>query len=190
VSITRIGATLLKREAGTMSVRISHLPYDPQWPSHFAGLERQIRGALGERALWIEHVGSTAVPGLCAKPIIDVVLAVANSADESAYVPPLESIGYWLKVREPEWFEHRMLKSPGIEGNVHVFSRGCDEVDRLLAFRDWLRTNEADRKLYERTKQELATRDWGSVQDYADAKSSVVKKILARALGTSDQRAD
>jgi GrpB-like predicted nucleotidyltransferase (UPF0157 family) len=159
-------------------------PYDPAWPSQYAKLEGRIRDALGQTALRVEHVGSTAVPRLCAKPIIDVVLVVANSADEAAYVPPLARAGYWLKVREPEWFEHRMLKSPGIEGNIHVFSRGCDEVDRMLTFRDWLRTNAVDRRLYERTKQELATRGWGSVQDYADAKSSVVREILARALGT------
>jgi GrpB-like predicted nucleotidyltransferase (UPF0157 family) len=171
-----------------MSVRISHVPYDPEWPGHFARLQQQIRGALREAALQVEHVGSTAVPDLCAKPVIDVALVVANSADEGAYVPSLERIGYWLKVREAEWFEHRMLKSPGIDGNIHVFSRGCDEVARLLAFRDRLRTNEADRKLYERTKQDLATREWGSVQDYADAKSDVVRAILSRAFDANPGR--
>src|SRR5215472_4975489 len=158
-------------------------PYNPEWPSRFAILERQIRQALDDGALLVEHVGSTSVPGLFAKPIIDVVLAVANSADEPAYVPLLERLGYVLRIREPDWFEHRMLKSHGIEGNIHVFSQGCTEIGRMVAFRDWLRSNDTDRELDQRTKQELARRVWKHTQDYADAKSDVVRAILGRALG-------
>jgi GrpB-like predicted nucleotidyltransferase (UPF0157 family) len=157
-------------------------PYDPAWPRMYAELEGQIRDALGTKALLIEHVGSTSVPGLSAKPIIDVILAVADSADEDSYVPPLERLGYVLRIREPDWFEHRMLKAAGIDGNVHVFSRSCAEIGRMLAFRDWLRSTEDDRKLYERTKQEFAQRTWKHVQHYADAKSDVVGEILGRAL--------
>src|SRR5258708_7378686 len=102
-------------------------PYNPKWPSMYASLERQIRNALGTKALMIEHVGSTSVPGLSAKPIIDMVLAVPDSTDESAYVPPLERAGYVLRIREPDWFEHRLLKSPAINGNLHVFTRACEE---------------------------------------------------------------
>jgi GrpB-like predicted nucleotidyltransferase (UPF0157 family) len=158
-------------------------PYDPEWPSLYAALERQIRRALGSGALLIEHVGSTSVPGLPAKPIIDVVLAVENSANEGTYVPPLERLGYVLRIREPDWFEHRMLKSPAVDGNIHVYSRDCEEIGRMLAFRQRLRTDDDDRKLYERTKQDLASRTWKHVQDYADAKSAVVREILDRALG-------
>jgi GrpB-like predicted nucleotidyltransferase (UPF0157 family) len=160
------------------------VPYDPKWPSLYAALERQIRDALGSHALLTEHVGSTSVPGLPAKPIIDVVLAVENSANEDTYVPPLEHLGYVLRIREPDWFEHRMFKSPAIDGNIHVFSRGCAEIGRMLAFRDWLRTSDDDRKLYERTKRDLAGRTWKHVQDYADAKSVVVSEILDRAFGS------
>jgi GrpB-like predicted nucleotidyltransferase (UPF0157 family) len=134
--------------------------YNPEWPRLYAELEQQIREALGAKALMIAHVGSTSVPGLSAKPVIDVVLAVPDSADEGSYLPPLERLGYVLRIREPDWFEHRMLKSPVIDGNVHVFSRGCPEIGRMLAFRDWLRINDDDQKLYERTKQELAARTW------------------------------
>jgi len=162
-------------------------PYNPQWPSLCARLEAQIREALGAEAQMIEHVGSTSVPGLSAKPVIDVVLAVLDSADESAYVPPLERLGYVLRIREPDWFEHRLLKSPAIDGNIHVFSRSCEEINRMLAFRDWLRSNDDDRKLYERTKQELAARTWKYMQNYADAKSEVVGKILDRALGAGNR---
>jgi GrpB-like predicted nucleotidyltransferase (UPF0157 family) len=175
-----LAATVGARTPLNSTIRLE--PYDPQWPSHYAKLEAEIRDALGAKALMIEHVGSTSVPGLCAKPVIDVVLAVPDSADESAYVPALERLGYSLRIREPDWFEHRMLKPPGIDGNVHVFSGACAEIGRMLAFRDWLRSNEDDRSLYLRTKQELAARTWKYVQNYADAKSEVVSAILARAI--------
>ena len=162
--------------------------YDPSWPRLYAREETRIRAALGERALAIEHTGSTSVPGLAAKPIIDVVLVVADSADERAYVPDLESDGYVLRIREPDWYEHRILKGPDTNVNVHVFSSGCDEVDRMLLLRDWLRRERSDRELYEQRKRELARRDWKYVQNYADAKSAIVEEILARAsaAGVSD----
>jgi GrpB-like predicted nucleotidyltransferase (UPF0157 family) len=156
-------------------------PYNPEWPRMYATLGRKIRDALGAKALMVEHVGSTSVPELSAKPIIDIVLVVSDSADEAAYVPALERAGHVLRIREPDWFEHRMLKPFGIDGNIHVFSRACPEIDRVLAFRDWLRVNDDDRKLYERTKQDLAARTWKHVQNYADAKSEVVAEILGRA---------
>jgi len=159
-------------------------PYDLEWPSRYAILEGRIRRALGAGARALEHVGSTSVPGLSAKPVIDIVLSVAESADERAYVPLLEREGYVLRVREPDWFEHRLLKSPAADVNLHVFSAECEEIRRLLAFRDWLRTHEDDRTLYERSKQDLAARTWKYLQNYADAKSEVVSQILARALST------
>jgi GrpB-like predicted nucleotidyltransferase (UPF0157 family) len=156
--------------------------YDPQWPLLFEREEQRIHGALGERALRVEHVGSTSVPGLAAKPLIDIVLVVADSSDEDAYVPALEAAGYALRIREPDWFEHRILKGPDTNVNVHTFSDGCSEVERMLAFRDWLRTHEDDRQLYESAKRDLAGREWKYVQNYADAKSEVVEQILSRAL--------
>jgi GrpB-like predicted nucleotidyltransferase (UPF0157 family) len=155
--------------------------YDPAWPLVYADEERQIRAALGEDALRVEHAGSTSVPGLTAKPILDIVLEVADSADEAAYVPPLEAAGYAVRIREPEWLEHRMLKRLVPEVNLHVFSAECDEVERMLAFRDHLRGNAADRELYARVKRELAGREWRYTQQYADAKSAVVREILSRA---------
>jgi GrpB-like predicted nucleotidyltransferase (UPF0157 family) len=131
--------------------------------------------------LRLEHAGSTSVPGLAAKPKIDMLLVVANSADEPAYVPDLEAAGYRLKIREPGWYEHRMFKGPDLDLNLHTFSAGCEEIDRMLLFRDWLRAHPADRRLYERTKRELASREWQYTQNYADAKSAVVAEIMARA---------
>jgi len=155
--------------------------YDPEWPRLFEREEARIRDALGTKALQVEHTGSTSIPGLAAKPIIDIVLAVADSTDEAAYVPPLEAAGYVLRIREPDWFEHRLLKGTGPSVNVHVFSTGCVEIERMLRFRDHLRANAGDRELYERTKRELARREWKYVQHYADAKSDVVEAILTRA---------
>ncbi|MFL5971262.1 MAG: GrpB family protein [Gaiellaceae bacterium] len=157
--------------------------YDPGWLRLYEREEERIRAVLGDRVIRIEHVGSTSVPGLPAKPLIDVALEVPDSADESAYVPALEATGYSLRIREPDWFEHRLLKGSDTDVNVHVFSAGCEEVDRMLLFRDWLRGNAADRELYAVKKRELAGREWKYMQQYADAKTSVVDEIMARATG-------
>ena len=156
-------------------------PYDPAWPTTYERLAAEIRAALGDKVILLEHVGSTSVPSLSAKPVIDIVLAVSNSADEAAYVSPLERLGYVLRIREPNWFNHRLLKSPAGEVNLHVFSLECEEIGRMLLFRDWLRINEPDRTFYERTKRDLAARTWKYMQNYADAKSDVVRAILSRA---------
>jgi GrpB-like predicted nucleotidyltransferase (UPF0157 family) len=160
--------------------RIEILDYDPGWPEMFAREADRIRLALANAALRIEHVGSTSVRGLAAKPVIDLVLVVGDSAEERAYVPGLEAAGYSVRIREPEWFEHRLLKGPDTDINLHVFSSGCPEIERMVTFRDWLRGNAADRELYARTKMTLAGREWESVQDYADAKTSVIDEILHR----------
>jgi GrpB-like predicted nucleotidyltransferase (UPF0157 family) len=157
------------------------VPYDPAWPRLFAAQQARIRDALGPRALAVEHVGSTAVPGLAAKPVIDIHLTVRASAAESEYCPQLERAGYRLTIREPEWFEHRMFKGAAPEVNLHVFSPGCPELERCLLFRDWLRTSDGDRALYARVKEALAARAWERVQDYADAKTDVIAEIMARA---------
>jgi GrpB-like predicted nucleotidyltransferase (UPF0157 family) len=174
-------------EVRPLSGPIVLVDYDPEWPELFQREADKIRGALGDKALRIEHTGSTSVPGLAAKPVIDIVLVVANSADEDAYVPALEAAGYELRVREPEWYEHRMLRPPDKSVHVHVFSPDCEEIDRMLIFRNRLRENESDRELYERTKRELAQRDWKFGQNYADAKSAVIDEILARARTAVDE---
>jgi len=155
--------------------------YDPDWPQRFAREAERILAALGPAVLQLEHAGSTSVPGLAAKPIIDIVLVVADSTDEDGYVPALEAAGYILRIREPEWYEHRMFREREANVNLHVFSPGCEEVDKMLIFRDWLRENEADRQLYERTKRELVQQKWKFGQEYADAKTAVVEEIVARA---------
>jgi GrpB-like predicted nucleotidyltransferase (UPF0157 family) len=155
--------------------------YDPAWPNLFEREAARIRAALGEKVQLLEHAGSTSVPGLAAKPRIDIILAVPDSADEPSYVPALDAVGYVLRIREPDWYEHRVFKGPDTDVNLHVFTVGCPEIARMLLFRDWLRANEPDRQLYEGVKRELAQRQWKYTQNYADAKTEVVEEILARA---------
>ncbi len=157
------------------------VPYDPAWPVVFRRLARHIRRAMGDRVRLLEHVGSTSVPGLAAKPRIDILLAVSASADEDGYVPALERLGYVLRIREPDWNEHRCLVGAVPAQNLHVFTVGSPEIDRMLAFRDRLRTHPDERELYQRTKLELAARNWEFMQQYADAKTEVVEAIIARA---------
>ena len=156
---------------------------DPAWPDHFEQVATRIRRALGDKALRIEHVGSTSVPGLVAKPIIDVVLEVADSADEAAYVPPLEHERFVLRIREPEWHEHRMLKGQDPEVNLHVFGRGCPEIDRMIRFRDLLREDRAALQRYAEHKRALAARHWEHIQHYADAKTATIDEIVGQTSG-------
>jgi GrpB-like predicted nucleotidyltransferase (UPF0157 family) len=157
--------------------------YDPDWPRLFDREADRLHSALGTVALRVEHVGSTSVPGLMAKPVIDVLLVVPDSADEPRYAPQLEAAGYVLRVREPEWFEHRLFRGPDTAVNLHVFSAGAAEVERVLRFRDRLRDDDAARDRYQRTKRGLAELTWRHVQDYADAKTAVIDEILDSAGG-------
>lgn len=166
---------------------IEIVDYDPSWPVLYEREAARIRAALGDRVVVLEHAGSTSVPGLPAKPLIDIVLAVPDSADEAAYLPLLEAAGYVLRIREPDWYEHRLFKGPDTNVNVHVFSAGSDEVERMVLFRDWLRANEEDRVLYARMKRELAARRWKYVQHYADAKTAIVAQIMTRARAAHPQ---
>ena len=156
---------------------------DPAWPALYAREADRIQAALGQRVIRIEHTGSTSVPGLAAKPIIDITMAVADVTDEEAWLPGLEAAGYRLVIREgePDWYDHRCLKGPDTNVNLHTFSAGCPEVERMVGFQNWLRTHDDDRTLYEATKRELASRDWQFVQNYADAKGEVVEGIARRA---------
>jgi GrpB-like predicted nucleotidyltransferase (UPF0157 family) len=158
--------------------------YDSRWPAMYEQEANRIRSTLGNKALRVEHVGSTSIPGLCAKPIIDMLLVVADSSDEPSYVPALEAAGYTLRIREPEWFEHRLFKGPATDINLHVFSEGASEIKRMLRFRDWLRANDADRDNYALAKRSLAQQVWRHVQNYADAKTSIVQEIMNRANAT------
>jgi GrpB-like predicted nucleotidyltransferase (UPF0157 family) len=157
---------------------------DPVWPRRYAKLAAVIRAALGERVLALEHVGSTAVPGLAAKPVIDIDLTVADSSDEDSYVPALERYDFVLVVREPWWYEHRLLRHRQPACHLHVFSPRCAEAARHRIFRDWLRAHPEDRELYAEAKAVAADETasaGGHMMDYNARKQTVLREIYARA---------
>jgi GrpB-like predicted nucleotidyltransferase (UPF0157 family) len=152
--------------------------YDPAWSLRFAEVEARIGSALGDAALSVEHIGSTSVPGLAAKPIIDVLVVVADVDAEQSYVTALENAGFVLRVREAG---HRMFRTPDRDVHIHVYSSGDQAIRDYLDLRDWLRVDGSDRSLYEAVKRDLAQRPWSDMNHYAEAKSEVIQQVLRRA---------
>ena len=171
-------------EGATPRSHVEVVDADPAWPEWFAELEQRIRGALGWRAIQVEHVGSTAVPGLPAKPVIDIDLSVAVPADEASYVPALAAVGFELRVREPWWYDHRVLRGEDPACNLHVFGFDSPELVRHRVFRDWLRGNADDRERYAATKRRAAddaTARGEHTMQYNARKEKVVREIYERA---------
>lgn len=168
------------RVAPTDAAPVEVVAPDAAWPDEFDRVRTRIIAALGDRALGVRHVGSTSVPGLWAKPVIDVDLTVADPADEAAYLPDLEAAGFALRVREPDWEEHRMLRGQAPVSNVHVFGPGAVEPAREVAFRDWLRTHPDDLAAYAALKRDLAAKGFTDVMDYNNAKASLIYDIYER----------
>jgi len=166
---------------GVEPARIEIVDYSPLWLEAFNMHASMIARTLGDQALRIEHIGSTSVPGLAAKTIVDILLVVDDSADEDAYLSRMEAAGYQLRVREPDFHEHRMFRTPVRDVHVHVFSGGCAEIERYLTFRDRLRHNADDRALYEQTKRRLAAQTWPDMDAYAKAKTEVIEQIIKKA---------
>lgn len=160
---------------------------DPAWARRGADLASEISVVLGAVALDVEHLGSTSVPDLPAKPILDLVVTVADPDDEASYVPALEVLGLVHVVREPWWYGHRLLRNADPRANVHVFGPDCSETERMRLFRDWLRTHPEDRDRYARSKRAAAT-GGGHVMDYNSRKQDVLREILTRAVRHSAQR--
>ena len=158
------------------------VPYDATWPALYDAVAARVRAALGDRVLVLEHVGSTSVPGLAAKPVIDVNLVVADSGDEATYVPDLEAAGFVLRIREPEWEQHRVLALEEPKTNLHVWSPGSTEPARTRMFRDWLRGHPEDREAYGTLKTELAAREFAEVMDYNNHKAGLVYDIYEKVL--------
>ncbi|ATU73003.1 UPF0157 protein [Gluconacetobacter sp. SXCC-1] len=154
-------------------------PWSPQWAEQFATARDAIRTALGDRALAVAHVGSTAVPMLAAKPVIDIDCIVADPEREDTYIPQLAALGYWLSVRERGWYGHRMLRHDMPRLNLHVFGPACPEHARHILFRDWLRTHPDDRERYARVK-ERARQGVATVQEYNRNKQDVIHAIYQR----------
>jgi GrpB-like predicted nucleotidyltransferase (UPF0157 family) len=150
--------------------------YSPEWPALFEASRALIAEALAGVALAIEHVGSTAVPDLSAKPVIDIDLIVEDPTQEDAYAPPLAALGYVLTIRERTWYQHRMLRREQPRINLHVFGRGCPEHARHVLFREWLRTHPEDCARYARAKDE-ARIGAANVGDYNRNKQAVIRDI-------------
>lgn len=156
------------------------VPYDETWPERYLEVEARVRSALGDRVLALQHIGSTSVPGLAAKPVVDVDLVVADSGDEASYVPDLEAAGFSLRIREPDWEGHRLLTLEAPETNLHVFPPGTPEPQRHRMFRDWLGTHPDDLAAYAALKTELGRRSWRSGMDYNNHKGELVYDIYER----------
>jgi GrpB-like predicted nucleotidyltransferase (UPF0157 family) len=159
--------------------------YDERWPADFARLAVRVHDALGERVLELHHVGSTSVPELPAKPVIDADLVVADPADETAYIPDLEAAGFVHTIREPWWHEHRLLKHDDPLTHLHVFGPDCPEVVRHLMFHDWLVEHPDERDRYAEAKRAAAAEmnarpGGGTGMDYNRHKEPVVRDIYDR----------
>jgi GrpB-like predicted nucleotidyltransferase (UPF0157 family) len=152
------------------------VPYDTAWPERYARERVKIIDALGQSLRNVHHVGSTAVEGLAAKPIIDILLVVSQPEVEETYTPALEQAGYVLRVREPG---HRMFRTPEKDVHIHVWADPSEDA-RHLRFRDWLRHSPEDRAAYEALKVRLAAQDWEDVNYYARAKSDLIGDIMER----------
>jgi GrpB-like predicted nucleotidyltransferase (UPF0157 family) len=154
-------------------------PYSDEWPVIFENESQKIANALGADALRIDHIGSTSIQGLLAKPVIDIQLSVKDPDSESSYLPMLEDVGYQLRVREQG---HRMLRAfEPMVIQIHVCQTGSGWERRHLLFRDWLRQNEEDKNAYARLKVSLQKIDWETLDDYADAKGPIIAEITERA---------
>jgi GrpB-like predicted nucleotidyltransferase (UPF0157 family) len=157
---------------------------DPAWPRQYDDLAGRIREALGWRVLQLEHVGSTAVPGLAAKPVIDIDLTVADPEREQDYMPALVTIGFRLVIREPWWYGHRALRADEPFCNLHVFGFDSPEPVKHRIFRDWLRGNPAERDLYAAAKRQAAAEANAAgehVMQYNARKQQVIREIYHRA---------
>jgi GrpB-like predicted nucleotidyltransferase (UPF0157 family) len=170
------------RVGGQPPRKIEVVRYDESWPADFERMAERVRSALGDRVLALEHIGSTSVPGLAAKPVIDADLVVADSADEAAYVPDLEAVGFRLHIREPDWEEHRLFTVEDPPTHLHVFSPAATEPRRHIAFRDWLRKHADDRAAYAALKSELGSRGFTDGMDYNNHKAELVYDIYERIL--------
>ncbi|MBF4617677.1 GrpB family protein [Clavibacter sp. VKM Ac-2873] len=174
----RPDVTTVEVVGGQPPLTVGLQEHDPGWAEAYLVHRRRILEAVGDAALAVEHIGSTSVPGLAAKPIVDVVLVVADITAEEDHVEPLVAAGYELRVREPG---HRLVRTPARDVHVHVYEEGDPAVEAYLLLRDRLRAVPADRDLYARTKRELMTRRWESMDAYAEAKTAVIQGILSRA---------
>lgn len=174
----RPDVTTVELVGGAEAIEVELHSYDHRWAGIYGDHRRRIQDALAAVDIEIEHIGSTAVPGLAAKPIIDILVTVDDITAEEDYLASLLAAGYELRVREPG---HRLVRTPARDAHVHVFEKADPAVDEYLLLRDHLRSDAEDRALYESTKRNLLDKQWEDMNDYAEAKTDVILAIKARA---------
>lgn len=180
----RLDVTSVELVGGAEALECDLHSYDERWPRIYLDLRRRIRDALTSVSIEIEHIGSTSVPGLAAKPIIDIVVTVNDITAEEDYLDALLSAGYELRVREPG---HRLVRTPAHDVHVHLYEHNDPAVSDYLLLRDHLRSDAGDRALYEGTKRSLLSKRWDDMNDYADAKTDVIIAIKERARSAQRQ---
>lgn len=166
---------------------IKIVPYSQNWPIQFQNHAKRIKNALGSVALRIEHIGSTSVEELAAKPIIDILVVIADPSQEELYLPALVDAGYELRVREPEYDNHRMFRTPERDVHIHIYPPHSEEVERYLLFRDFLRNNPRVRGEYANLKQKLSESNWKDMNEYSSAKTSFIDGVINQAKKTSER---
>ncbi|WP_226925455.1 GrpB family protein [Georgenia thermotolerans] len=174
----RDDVTVVELVGGVEKRELFLAEYDPTWASQYAAHEARVRDAAGSAAVAVEHIGSTSVPGLAAKPIIDILVTVADITAEEDYLEPLVASGYVLRVREPG---HRLVRTKQRDVHIHILEVDDPAADDYLLLRDHLRIDQVDRQLYEATKRDLTRQDWPDMNAYADAKTAVIEEIKGRA---------
>ena len=180
----RPDATSVELVGGTEALEVSLHTHDDRWAGIYEDHRRRIHDALAPVAVEIEHIGSTSVPGLAAKPIVDIVVTVDDITAEEDYLDALLAQGYELRVREPR---HRLVRTPARDVHVHIYERDDPAVDEYLLLRDRLRSHAGDRALYEETKRALLSSRWDDMNAYADAKTDIILEIKARARAARGQ---
>lgn len=169
------------RIGGLEKRAIEIVPYSPDWALRFQSHAARIKAALGKVALRIEHIRSTSVEGLAAKPIVDILVVIADPSQEDRYLPVMLSAGYELRVREPDLDQHRMFRTPERDVHIHIFPPSSGEIERHLLFRDFLRANPSACEQYARLKRDLSRREWKDMNEYAQAKTKFIEETLRRA---------
>jgi len=165
-----------------MSDPVIIAPYDPEWPRLFAQLGARLREALGPVALRIDHIGSTSVPGMAAKPVIDVQISVASFEPLEAFKTPLEGLGFVHRADNPELTKRYFREMPGQRRtHIHVRLAGSWSEQFALLFRDYMRTHDEDCRRYEGIKRQLAEQYGDDRQGYTEAKEPYLWEIMKKA---------
>ena len=182
----RPDVTAVELVGGIEPLELELHDYDERWVGLYLDHRRRILDALAAANVGVEHIGSTSVPGLAAKPIIDIVVTVDDITAEEDYLVPVLAAGYELRVREPG---HRLVRTPDRDVHVHIYETNAQAVTDYLLLRDRLRDDADDRALYARTKRELISQGFDDMNAYSDAKTEVIAAIVARASAAASHRA-